>query len=652
MQRQIGLGGDAGKASRRSRWAVMLNGVLLSLFVAQTAFAQAIVIDPRSIPDGSPLGSSGKESSSASAAATGDTGSAPAPTTSVSVTPAFQAGTLSSTSSAGRLGVDSEPAPQPMKPPAAPGEFEKYVKDATGREIKRYGANLLVPSTRDFAAPATATIPGDYAINVGDTISVNTVGSISGSADFIVDTNGEIFMPNVGRVKLIGVRYRDLKDRISTAIGRQYRGFDVTVSMKQLRGIRVYVTGFANNPGAYTLNSLSTLANAVLAAGGPTAGGSFRTIKLYRGGREVRDFDLYDLIRRGNSASDAILQNEDVLFIPPVGRQVAVIGSVNEEAIYEAKPGETLEDLVNIAGGPNQLADPGRAIVYRLDDKQTVGSRELSRSALAGMQVESGDIVQVLSNGSLAHPMERQSVVVRIEGEVERPGNYFVPPNTPLSQVLQEAGGVTPRAFVYGTHLSRESVRAQQRIGYRDALNQLESALAAAPLTGDSSISAADRDAQMRSARELLDRLKQSQPDGRLVLDLPYTATTLPGDLILENNDRIVVPPRIDTVGVFGAVYRPASFLMSPSQPMKVSQYLERAGGTQRQADRKNIFVVRANGEVLTRKAGAMNASVQPGDVVFVPVKTQGSTFWAKLRDITQIVFQLGLGAATVAAIN
>lgn len=631
---------------------MMLNGVMLSLFVAQTAFAQVSVsVDPRAMPDGSPLGAAGRDTGG-SAATGSSSDSASAPPTTVSATPAFQTGTLFSTSSASRLSAPREPIPQPMKPSAAPGEFERYVKDATGREIKRYGANLLIPGNRDFAAPATATIPGDYAINVGDLISINTVGSIAGSADFTVDTNGEIFLPNIGRVKLIGIRYRDLHDRISAAIGRKYRGFDVTVSISQLRGIRVYVTGFANNPGAYSLNSLSTLANAVLAAGGPTAGGSFRTIKLYRGGREVRDFDLYDLIRRGNSADDAILQNEDVLFIPPVGPQVAVIGSVNEEAIYEAKPGETLEDVVRIAGGPNQLADPSRAIIYHLDDKRTVGSRELSRSDLAAALAQSGDIVQILSQGSLAHPMERQSVVVRIEGEVQRPGNYFVTPNTPLSEVLQQAGGVTPRAYVYGTNLSRESVRAQQRIGYQDALRQLENALAAAPLTGDSSISAADRSAQMSSARELLDRLKEAQPDGRLVLDLPVTATTLPGDLILENNDRIVVPPRIDTVGVFGAVYRPASFLLNSGQPMKIGTYLDRAGGTQRQADRKNIFIVRANGEVLTRKAGAMSATVQPGDVVFVPVKTQGSTFWAKLRDITQIIFQLGLGAATVAAIN
>ena len=403
----------------RNRVAVLL-GLVLSLSWVQASFAQMIVVDPRSIPNGSPLDQSADNASSGAASSAGtNSGSQTASIPSVNPTPAFQTGSLSNPSSSTLLDNGTfagEQKTAPIKPAAAPGEFEKYVKDATGEDVKRFGADLLVPAARDFSVPATATIPGDYPIGIGDVISINTIGSIEGSADFTVDRNGEIFLPKVGHVKLIGVRYRDLHDRIAAAIGRQYRGYEVTVSIQRLRGIRVYVTGFANNPGAYSLNSLSTLVNAVLAAGGPTSGGSFRTIKLYRNGKEVRDFDLYDLIRHGDNAGDAVLQNEDVLFIPPVGPQVAVIGSVNESAIYEAKPGETLEDLVRIAGGPNQLADPSRAIVYRLDDKNTVGSRDFSRAQLAATPSQPGDIIQVLSQGSLVHPMERQSVIVRIEG--------------------------------------------------------------------------------------------------------------------------------------------------------------------------------------------------------------------------------------------
>lgn len=539
-----------------------------------------------------------------------------------------------------------------LKRPATPGEFERYVQLAAGRRIKRFGSDLLLPSNRDYAVPAVATIPPDYVLNVGDVVSIALTGSVEGSVDVEIDRNGQIFLPRVGAITVAGVRFRDLRDRISAAVGRQYRGYTVTVSVKQLRGVRVYVTGFANNPGAYSVNSLSTMVNAVLAAGGPSGGGSFRSVKLYRAGREVADFDLYDLIRRGDRSGDAVLQNEDVLFIPPVGQQAAVLGSVNEEAIYETKPGESLEDVLRLAGGPTNLADPSRLILYRLSDRDTVGSRQVSRSEAPAVAAEAGDIVQVLAQGSLQRPLERQSVVVRIEGEVNRPGNYFVAPNTPLSTVLEQAGGLTARAFVYGTRFSRESVRAQQRESFQEAIEQLETTLAAAPLTGDRTIDAGERAAQIAAARATLDRLRQAEPDGRVVLDLPVTASLLPGDLPLENNDRIVIPPRATTVGVFGAVYRPASFLLGPGEPPRVRDFVERAGGPLRAADRGSIFVVRANGAVLTRRRGALSARVLPGDVVFVPVKTQSSSLLAKIRDISTIIFQLGVSAAALAAIN
>ena len=539
-----------------------------------------------------------------------------------------------------------------IAPPAKPSEFEDYVARVLGRRLPRFGTNLLVPSTRDFATPATATVPPDYILNVGDVVAISLTGSIEGSVEREIDTDGKIFLPKVGAVNLAGTRYADLRGRIASAIGRQYRGYDVTVGIKRLRGIRVYVTGFANNPGAFTVNSLSTMANAVLAAGGPSSGGSFRSVKLYRHGAEVADFDLYELVRGGNRVNDAILQNEDVLFIPPAGPQIAVFGSVNEEAIYEAKSGESVESLVRYAGGPNTLGDPSRIILYRANPQQDrVGAIQVSRQEAAMTPAEAGDFVQLLSQGSLVQPVVGQSVLVRVEGEVNKPGNYYVAPNTPMDQVLALAGGVTPRAFAYGTKLQRVSVRQQQRESFKEAIKQLELTLAAAPLTADTSIGAADRQSQIAGAREVLNRLREAEPDGRVVLNISPSATSLPTDVILENNDQIYVPVRASTVGVFGAVYRPASFVIDDRHPMRVRDYIDRAGGWLRAADTGGIFVVRANGEVLSRRRGAMSAYVYPGDVIFVPVKTQSNMFWTKLREISTTLFQAGLSAATIGAL-
>lgn len=538
------------------------------------------------------------------------------------------------------------------KAPPKPGEFEDYVAKVLGRKLPRFGEDLLLPSVRDFATPSTASVPPDYIINPGDTITISLAGSLEGSVERDVDTNGNIFLPNVGSVHVAGIRFGDLQDTISRAIGRQYRGYTVGVRISKLRGIRVYVTGFANNPGAFTVSSLSTLTNAVLQAGGPSSGGSFRSVKLYRNGREVADYDLYQLLRGGNRVNDAVLQNEDVLFIPPAGEQVAVFGSVQEEAIYEAKPGESINDMLAAAGGPNTLGDKSRVILYRTTDAERVGPQQISTAVAGDVPVRGGDLLQVLSKGSLVQPIDRQSVLVRVEGEVNRPGYYYVAPNTPLHTVMEMAGGLSPRAFVYGTKFTRQSVKLQQQENYKEAISQLELTLAAAPLTANTSQSESERATALSGARAVLDRLKKAEPDGRVVLDIAPNSTSLPEDVLLENNDSIYVPPMSTTVGVFGAVYRPASFnIGNGRRPLKVKDYIDRAGGTLRAADRGGVFVVRASGDVISKKRGALDARVMPGDVIFVPVKTQTGGFWAKFKDITSTLFQLGLGAATVTAV-
>ena len=566
--------------------------------------------------------------------------------------PANPAATLSPANTQLSTAQQNGPVDMRVKPPAQPGEFEVYVKTATGRTLPRFGASLLIAPARDFALPATATVPAAYVINPGDTISIGLTGSVEGATNLTVDTDGRIFIPRVGAIVVAGTRYGDLQARIASAVGGQFRDFRVSVGVRQLRGIRVYVTGFANNPGAYSANSLSTLVNAVLAAGGPSSGGSFRSVKLYRRGRQVTDFDLYDLLRHGDRSRDVVLQNEDVLFIPPLGEQVAVIGSVNEEAIYELRPGETIERVLGDAGGLTPLADQTRVVLYRPLDANSVGSELVGRPDTNRRTALGGDIVQVLSVGSLQRPTDRQPVLVRIEGEVAHPGNFYVSPGTSLDQVVAQAGGLTSRAYVFGTRFTRLSVLTQQRAGFLEAINQLEIAVNTAPLTASSALGLDERNAQQAAGRAFLDRLRRTEPDGRIVLSLAPDATRLPGSLVLENNDRVVIPPRSSTVSVFGAVFRPASFLLdADNQPRRARDYIEQAGGPIRGADRGRTIVVRANGDVISARRGSLSVRALPGDVIFVPVRTQGNTLLAKIGQLIGIVSGVALTAASVAVI-
>jgi protein involved in polysaccharide export with SLBB domain len=539
----------------------------------------------------------------------------------------------------------------PVSPPP-PNDFERFVQQRLGRPLPRFGTGLIVPSSRTYSVPTTTTVPASYKLQPGDEIFIGLSGSIEGSVSRQIDSNGRVFLPRVGQINLAGVSYGDLKDAIVRAVGIRYRGFNVSVAVTRLRGIRVFVTGFANNPGSYTVDSLSTLVNAIFAAGGPSAGGSFRSVRLIRNGETVTDFDLYSFLRNGDRSRDAVLQNGDVLYIAPLGEQVALTGSVNQEGIYEAKPGESLDDLLRYAGGATALADPDRLILYKLSNANTVGGVQVARESYSAQPVVGGDIVQVLAKGTLATPLERQTVVVRIEGEVNNPGNYVVQPGSSLEQVLALAGGATPRAYIYGTNFQRVSVRRQQRESYEEALRQLEVTLAGAPLTTDTTLSAEQAAAQNAAGRALLERLRQQQPDGRIVLPIAPDGSGLPANLALENNDSIIVPPRSSTVGVFGAVYRPASFLVEGQRPLRVRDYLDQAGGTLRLADTRDIFVVHANGAVVSKRSGALSQYVLPGDIVFVPTKTQNVSLLSRIAQISSILFQGALSAATVVAVT
>ncbi|WP_375391046.1 SLBB domain-containing protein [uncultured Sphingomonas sp.] len=582
---------------------------------------------------------------------------APPPNISAVPAQAAQIGQQVQTEGANRAttGVNEVPVATPTGErlaPSSPGEYERYVTQVLGREVPRFGASLLLPSARNFTPPPTAAVPPDYRLNPGDEILLGLTGSVESELRLTLDNSGAVFIPRVGRVSLAGVRNGDLASALSRRISEEYRDYRIAVSVTQLHGIRVYVTGFAANPGAYTVSSLSTLVNAVLAGGGPTAGGSFRSIQVRRAGRIISDFDLYDLLLRGDKSKDIVLENEDVIFITPVGPQVAVTGSVNAEAIYEARPGESVGQVLAYAGGLSTLADPSRTIVSRLSELDRNGWVQLNLADANQTAVAGGDILRLLSVADYARPLERQNILVTIEGEVDKPGHFYLPPNATMADALAAAGGLTRRAFVYGVEFDRARVQQEQQRSFDEALQQLELSLAAAPLanTALDSSDAVVRAQQLAAARAVVDRLRAARPDGRVVLEVQPDSTALPLTTVLENNDRLYIPPEPTTIGVFGAVYRPGSFQINRAR--RVSDYLDLAGGSQRVADRREIFVVRANGAVITRRHGGLNQRALPGDVVFVPVKTQGSTFWAHARDVAGLLIGAGLSAAAVISLT
>ena len=551
-----------------------------------------------------------------------------------------------------------ERLPTAPLPVYVPGEFERYVarQAGDGVELRRFGADLLNGGLDSRSADLSPLVPADYVVAPGDEVLLAIWGSVDADLRMVVDRGGRINIPRVGTVQVSGVRQADLQDMLTRRVAQVFKNFQLSVTLGQLRGIRIFVTGFVVKPGSYTVSSLSTVVAALMRAGGPAASGSFRMIELRRGGQLLSSFDLYDLLLKGDRSADRIVQAGDVVHVGPVGVQVGFVGSVNKPTVLELKPGETVADALRAAGGFSAVADRSRLVVERLQDRNAARVAQLQLPADLGQGLSHGDVLRAFSAVAISLPTQRQSKRVRVEGEVLRPSEYVLPEGSSIADALRAAGGFTQNAYVYATEFNRESVRATQQENYSRALRDLETdfARASGSQRVTSSDEAAGEAARAASTARLLDRLRTLKPTGRIVLQMTPEANELP-NLALEDGDRLYVPARPSTVGVFGSVFNAASYLYLSGRTL--DDYLRLAGGPTKGADEASTFVIHANGSVVSnrqdtswfsRSSGLANLKAEAGDTVFVPEEMNKTTFVQAAKDWTQILYQLGIGIAGI----
>ncbi len=565
--------------------------------------------------------------------------------------------------------VEDKPAavavvpPAPPAPPAAaryvPGEFERFVQRQAGpgADVRRFGADLISGPTDGANVEASPLVPVDYIIAPGDEVLLTVWGGVDADLRLVVDRAGRIYVPRVGAIQVSGVRFGELQNVITRRMSQVFKNFELGVSLGQLRGIRLFVTGFVGQPGSYTVGSLSTVLTALLRAGGPAASGSFRAVELRRAGQLMATLDLYELLLKGDRSADPAVQAGDVVHVGPVGVQVGVIGSVNKPSVIEIKRGEGLADALRFAGGFSAVADRSRVAIERLQDRQAARVAQLELPRDLGQMLDHGDVVRAFSAVDIALPSQKRSKRVRIEGEVLRPSEYVLPEGSTLRDVFQLAGGTTPSAYLYATEFSRVSVQQTQQVNYDRALRDLETEMARTSTSqrisgGDDALALT---ARSTATNQLIERLRSLRPSGRIVLQLKPDVAELP-NMALEDGDRIFVPARPNTVGVFGSVFNAATYLHDNGR--QLADYLVLAGGPTKGADEKGSFVVRANGTVISgrqrdtswfgRSTGLDDVPALPGDTIFVPEELNKTTVVQHLKDWTQIFSQFGLGLAAI----
>jgi len=298
-------------------------------------------------------------------------------------------------------------------------EFQKFVAADTGKTLPIFGGMLFrdVPAT--FAPLDRVPVPESYVVGPGDELLLRAWGSIAFYLRVTVDRSGSIYIPHVGQVQLAGVKFSELRNYLEGQIATSFKKFDLSVEMGQLRAIQIFVVGRTRRPGSYTISSLSSLVDALFVSGGPSSTGSMRRIEVKRGSSVATELDLYTFLLNGDKSKDTPLLPGDVIYVRPAGPRVALTGSVSQPAIFEIRSGETVGDVLAMAGGLTSLATLQSGELERIDSGGQRHVIEIHFDA-AGlkMPLADGDILRVLSI------VPRFDNAVTLRGNVANPGRY------------------------------------------------------------------------------------------------------------------------------------------------------------------------------------------------------------------------------------
>jgi polysaccharide biosynthesis/export protein len=364
----------------------------------------------------------------------------------------------------------------------------------TSSVLRVFGLSVFRRASTQFSAIQSGPVDRNYRLGPGDELTLILTGDVEVAHELTVTREGFIAIPQVGQLSVANLTLSQLEDLLYTRLSRVYSGVRrnnpstrFSVSVARLRTVQIFVTGDVTRPGSYQVSAAGTAMNALYAAGGPTANGSFRRIEIRRGGELVDTLDLYDYLLRGDNRHDIRLENGDVVFVPVHGTQVKLTGAVIRPAIYELRGPETLRDLLQAAGGFQADALRRRVQIDRIlpPAQRLAGGKDrvvldiASDQLLDGygppLPMAPGDSVAVLKVA------ERRRDLVTVLGNVYTPGLIGFTQGMKLSDAIRLAGG--PKQDVYLdqiliTRLQSDSTRLQLRSAFRDSTGAVTDDLA------------------------------------------------------------------------------------------------------------------------------------------------------------------------------
>jgi protein involved in polysaccharide export with SLBB domain len=512
----------------------------------------------------------------------------------------------------------SEPATTESAPGAQPFDYSANLKSDV------FGAMLF---TGSFANQRSTQFNPDYAIAIGDSIQLRLWGGIEYEATLVVDPQGNVFLPQVGPVKVLGVRNKNLQKVMETAIRKVFRSNVYSyASLAAAQPVRVFVGGFVNRPGLYNGTSMDSPLNYLDQAGGiDPERGSFLDVQVKRGEQIRARLNLYDFLLKGQIPL-VQLADGDVIFVPPRMNTVKALGLAENAKRFEFKSdGISITEL-------SRLAKPMAQATNVRVTRNTGSIKNVEYYALAkasGITIGNGDEVEFTAD------KRPGTITVRVEGEHDGAQEYVLPYGAKLGDLMKQVT-LSARSDSRNIQLFRLSVKERQKGALDTSLTSLQNTVLTA--RSGTSDEARLRTEEADMILKWVDRARKIEPRGQVLV----AQATERDKLLLENGDVIKIPAHDGLVLVSGEVLFPNA--IAYDSKLTLDDYIQRAGGYTQNADNSRIVVAHRDGSF---DQGESDLKMREGDQVLVLPKVDIKSRQI-VKEMSQILYYIAVSAAVI----
>ncbi len=510
--------------------------------------------------------------------------------------------------------------------PQAPQQAD-YLKNT---QSNTFGANLF---TGAFARQGATQFNPDYAVSVGDKIQVRFWGAFNFESTLVVDPQGNIFLPSVGPIRVVGVKNHELQKLVDAAASKSFKSNVFSyASLAEAQPVRVFVGGFVNRPGLYNGTSMDSVLHFLDQAGGVDPDrGTFVDVQVKRAGQVRSAVNLYDFLLGGNMPLIQ-LSDGDVIFVPPRHSTVLVSGLVQNAKRFEFVDAKT----PNVGAVAAQAKPQAEATHVRVT-RNTGAVRNTEYYPL-----DKANDVSLNNGDELEFTADKLpgTITVRVEGEHTSPQEYVLPYGTPLGQLMKDIQ-LRPDAEAESLQLFRQSVKQRQKEMLATSLRSLEAALLTA--RSGSGEEALLRKHEADLTLQWVERAKKIEPLGQVQIAQAADRNTL----LLENGDVLRIPRKDGLVLISGEVLFPNAVAFDSK--LNLVDYIKRAGGYTQSADNSRVVVARRDGSFEQTNTNSFfpGVSIRAGDQLLVlpKVDEKDRQFW---KDMTQIIYQIAVSTKIV----